>query len=362
MVGLWLAAAPITFAQPATSVSTAPSKVSSSLASERQAAVPSAPCNFGVTPDCESTDPTISVLFNSFSSTSGCTFNLNINWGDGSSIQNVLFVGGPEGLSELAGHTYSAPDVYTITVTGEVASGPCYFDAGTFTFTWAPSVPWASRSGEGTAISVGANGAVWLIGTNPTSDGDGIYGWTGTGWAAQAGGAVTVAVGPEGNPWVLNSTHHIYHWNGHAWSAYPGEGTSISVGTDGAVWLIGTNPTSNGDGIYRWTGTGWAAQAGGAVTVAVGPDGNPWVLNSTHHIYHWNGHAWSVYTGAGTDISVGANGAVWLIGTNPVSGGDGIYQRTATGWAAQAGGAVTIAVGPQGNPWVLNSTHHIYSS
>ncbi len=64
--------------------------------------------------------------------------------------------------------------------------------------------------------------------------------------------------------------------------------------------------------------------------------------------------------GFATSISEGANGSVWAIGTNPVAGGYGIFQRTATGWAERAGGAVAIAVGPTGLPWVVNSGHKIF--
>ncbi len=219
--------------------------------------------------------------------------------------------------------------------------------------------------GAGNDIAVGANGAAWLIGTNPLGGGNfGIYHWTGTTWAQIPGGAVTITVDPSGNPWVINSSHSIYHWNGSTWQQFPGGGTDISVGANGAIWLIGTNPLGGGNfGIYHWTGTTWAQFPGAAVKIAVDPNGNPWVINSSHSIYHWNGSSWQLFPGGGTDISVGANGAIWLIGTNPLGGGNfGIYHWTGTTWASVPGVATRIAVDPNGNPWVINAAGGIYLS
>jgi hypothetical protein len=64
--------------------------------------------------------------------------------------------------------------------------------------------------GAATDVAAGANGSVWVVGTNPVPGGYGIYRWTGRGWAGVAGGAVTIAVGPDGSPWVINSADHLY--------------------------------------------------------------------------------------------------------------------------------------------------------
>jgi hypothetical protein len=57
---------------------------------------------------------------------------------------------------------------------------------------------------------VGADGSLWVIGTNPVPGGYGLYRWTGTAWAGIPGGAVDITVGPVGRPWVINSSHQIY--------------------------------------------------------------------------------------------------------------------------------------------------------
>jgi hypothetical protein len=225
-----------------------------------------------------------------------------------------------------------------------------------------PTPTFTLRPGGATDIGVGANGSVWVIGTNPTGGGYGVYRWTGAGWAAMPGGAVRIAVDPRGNPWVVNSVHQIYRWTGSAWARYPGAAVDVGVGANGAVWVIGTNPTAGGYAIYRWNGAGWAATPGGAVAIAVDPSGNPWVINSAHQIYDWNGRGWVRCAGGATDIGVGANGSVWITGATPTAGGYGIYRWNGAGWTPVSGGGARIAAGPNGNPWIVNSAHRIYSS
>ncbi len=237
-----------------------------------------------------------------------------------------------------------------------------YYQAGALPLPLTSPATFIPRPGLANDTALGANGSVWVIGTNPTGGGYGIYYWTGSSWSVVAGGGVTIAVGPDGSPWVINSSHQIYHRVGTGWVRLPGAANDIAVGANGSVWVIGTNPTGGGYGIYYWTGSSWSVVAGGGVTIAVGPDGSPWVINSSHQIYHRVGTGWVRLPGAANDIAVGANGSVWVIGTNPTGGGYGIYYWTGSSWSVVAGGGVTIAVGPDGSPWVINSDHRIYSS
>ena len=66
-----------------------------------------------------------------------------------------------------------------------------------------------AHPGSGTEVGVGANGSVWIVGTNPV----GFRAFTtaaGNGWTPIAGGAVSIAVDPSGHPWIINSAHQIY--------------------------------------------------------------------------------------------------------------------------------------------------------
>jgi hypothetical protein len=71
--------------------------------------------------------------------------------------------------------------------------------SASFTVTVQP-LPFRLLPGSATDIAVGANGAVWVVGTNPTIGGYGIYRWNGDGWTRLPGGAVAIAVDATGNP------------------------------------------------------------------------------------------------------------------------------------------------------------------
>jgi hypothetical protein len=100
----------------------------------RSTAASATPCTFGPDQSCESTDPTITVNTDYTGNTSGCTFNWAIAWGDGTSSPDIVLTQPADGFVFTAQHTYSAPGVYTIAVTG-VVDGPCTETNGDFTFT-----------------------------------------------------------------------------------------------------------------------------------------------------------------------------------------------------------------------------------
>jgi Tectonin domain len=221
---------------------------------------------------------------------------------------------------------------------------------------------WASQKpGAATSVSVGADGSIWILGTNQVPGGYGVYQWTGSTWDEVPGAAVSIAVGPYGGPWVINSAHQIFHRVGTAWDQMPGSANQISIGADGTVWVVGTNPVVGGYGIYQWTGSNWTPEPGGVVEVALGPSGVEWAVNSSHSIY-WNdnGH-WDQMPGLATDVSVGADGSVWAVGIDTHPAGNGIYQWMDS-WLTVPGQGVVIAGAPDANPWVVNSLHQIWAS
>ena len=59
-------------------------------------------------------------------------------------------------------------------------------------------------------IGVGADGSVWVVGTNETGGGFGIYRWTGTEWSGIDGGGLAISVDPRGLPWVANAGGEIF--------------------------------------------------------------------------------------------------------------------------------------------------------
>lgn len=135
-------------------------------------------------------------------------------------------------------------------------------------------------TGRATDIGVGADGSVWVIGSNKVSGGYGIYRWTGRTWTRVPGGAVRIAVDRDGNAWVVNSGGGIYRYDGRRFVRLPGAAKDIGAGADGSVWVT----TANGD-IYKWDENNWKKQIGSGVTIAVGGRGEAWVVDSANRIH-----------------------------------------------------------------------------
>lgn len=130
-----------------------------SIAESAQETGSSAPCFKASYPDCSSTDPDVSWGAVSSGDTSGCEFQEDVAWGDGTT-NDYTFPGGPDG-TQLATftHKYSKPGTYTITATGQTLQGSCStFDATLqFTLLTAATPP---PGGTPACDSVGGSGGV----------------------------------------------------------------------------------------------------------------------------------------------------------------------------------------------------------
>src|SRR5688572_26602105 len=83
------------------------------------------------------------------------------------------------------------------------------------------------------------------------SDGS-IYRLNNGRWMQVDGFGTRISVGPDGAPWVVNSKNEIYRWNRGAFEKLPGLARDIAVGGDGSAWIIGTD-----NGVYKWNGNDW---------------------------------------------------------------------------------------------------------
>jgi hypothetical protein len=202
---------------------------------------------------------------------------------------------------------------------------------------------WQQLPGAGQDIGVGADGSVWVIGTNSAPGGFGIWRWTGSNWVQVDGGAVRVSVDGRGEPWVVNSEGRIFHRRANAWRELPGRAIDIGAGANGEVWVVGTDSAAGGSSIFRWNGSQWDKVDGAAVRIAVGPDGNPWVVNSEGRIYRRQASGWTELPGRAKDIAVSSNGTAWVIGTDAVPGGSSVFYWNGSTWVRIDGGAVGIA-------------------
>lgn len=235
----------------------------SSAAPASTAAVSPNPC--GLPGACESSDPTYRVYYSSsFGDSSSCTFELHIEWGDGSQETDTT-AGAPAGVLVLIGsHTYGAPGTYPINVTGRVVSGPCTVSPSVAQFTLARGGP--SRSEQGAAENPSQNpttcsaarpvncatGTFWHTFTDASIPGLGIpldlsrtysssgaatNGPLGYGWTDSYG----MYLGFEGtNVTVVQENGSTVPFYGTSGTYFPGAGVLATL-------------VKNGDGTYTFT-------------------------------------------------------------------------------------------------------------
>ena len=249
-------------------------------------------------------------------------------------------------------------NIFTLTDWGQIPPTPVAFHP-------APGNPgdidpiWQRLPGFAYDIGIGANGAVWVIGTDPVPGGFGIYNLNSQGGFAVEGGAIRIDVDPQGNPWIVNFDHHIYRWVNGFWQRMPGEALDIGIGAEGSVWV------ASFEGIYFWNGLDWINAGGSASRIDVGPNGQPWVLGFSDRIYTLIDGFWQQLPGEGGDIGVGADGSVWLVapaefGWDGLENPRGIFRWNGFDWERVYGDAIDISVGPDGMPWVTNMFAELY--
>jgi hypothetical protein len=152
---------------------------------------------------------------------------------------------------------------------------------------------WNQLPGKANDIAVGAEGSVYIIGTDSVSSTGGysIKKWNDTAFVTLPEcAAVRIAVGPDGRPWVVNKSHLIYRYNGTGspWTLLPGSANDIGIGKDGSVYITSTTLAPNGNGylIQKWNGYGWTTLNGiSGLNISVGSDGTPWWVDASHSIF-----------------------------------------------------------------------------
>ena len=80
---------------------------------------------------------------------------------------------------------------------------------------------WKIEPGLANDIGVGADGSVFVIGTNAVAGGFGVSRWNGSGWDPLPGGAVRIAVDPHGHPWIANALNQIFFFTAGNWQLEP---------------------------------------------------------------------------------------------------------------------------------------------
>lgn len=139
---------------------------------------------------------------------------------------------------------------------------------------------WETMPGTATDIAIGANGAVYALGTNEVSPSGGynIMRWTGNNWETLPGCAgVRIAVDANGTPWVVNKSHLVFKYrSGGLWDTLSGvSANDIGIGADGSVYVTGNDDAAS---VYKFVSatTSWSAVANlSGTSISVTPNGQP---------------------------------------------------------------------------------------
>lgn len=203
-------------------------------------------------------------------------------------------------------------------------------------------------------IDVGGNYSVWVIGTDPSPGGFGIYQSNGSGWTRIDGAAVRIAVDKDGNPWVVNDAGNIYQRQNGAWNVINGVlARDIDIDHNNNVWIAdnqGNVRRRNPDTTWTTIGTNQDANR-----IAVDIAGVPWIIKRTNSVLLWRQkNKWVVFNlnNKALAIATGGNDSIWKIETNKMAG-----ELSGTGFGRfDLNNLKEISVDPRSNAWVIDDT------
>ncbi len=160
---------------------------------------------------------------------------------------------------------------------------------------------WTRLPSAATRIAVGANGKLWMLGTNHVGVNDfQPYFWDGKKWVGIDGGLIDIAVLPNGAPVGVNSAGHVWRRVNNSWTRMPDAAVRIAVAANGRIWVLGRNHVgSSGDyQPYFWDGEKWVGIDGGLIEIAAAPNGSLLGVNSQGQIWRQSSHGWIRMPGA----------------------------------------------------------------
>jgi len=135
-------------------------------------------------------------------------------------------------------------------------TGSFVFILGILFAAWTHSIGWEQLPGLARDIGIGANGSVWVIGTNAVMGGYGIYQWDGRDWRGIDGersGSMLIRMASRGLSMPLEIFTGEWAIGGNSypvWQETLGLGPMVQSGLSGPTLVMG------GYGIYQWDGRG----------------------------------------------------------------------------------------------------------
>ncbi len=163
---------------------------------------------------------------------------------------------------------------------------------------------WVDMRGGAVRLDVDPQGYAWVV-----NDKGEIWRHNGTSWGRVVGAARDIGIGADGSVWVVGTQaaqggFQLFKWNNGNWQLVPGGAVRIDVDAHGNAWGIGN------DGIVRrYTGTAWQPVPGvQARDIGIGGDGSVFVAAEDRSVLRWNGQAWLKRDGKLAELTVDAQG------------------------------------------------------
>jgi hypothetical protein len=212
------------------------------------------------------------------------------------SIANSLWITSRDGyLYKYENRTWTRIPRLASVLSVSPTNQPWYLTSGYSIFRPTGTNTFSEVGGAAVDIGVGANGTVWVIGTNNTGGGKGIYRFMNRWpfWQNMPGGALRVAVDPNGNAYVINSFDHLFQWTGSSWNYIStATGKDVAVSSGGTIFVMQSNKI-----LYkRPSDLSWASLDApvGKTLLRISADlnGNPYVVTSDFKLFQYNGTYW----------------------------------------------------------------------
>jgi N-acetyl-anhydromuramyl-L-alanine amidase AmpD len=192
---------------------------------------------------------------------------------------------GGYGIYHWTGSSWSRSGGAGLRLAVDPAGVPWVVNASGDIYKLAAGGVWQHVSGLAMDIAIASDGSTWVIATDDTLGGFGVYQLTGAGWLRIQGGGTRIAAGPNGNLWVVNSWGAIYERTTSGWRLRPGAGYDIGITAGRGPTVVGTNRVCGGYGLWTWNGSAWTRVPGAGIGVSVDPGGKPSIVNDSQVIY-----------------------------------------------------------------------------
>ncbi|MCX6180867.1 MAG: M12 family metallopeptidase [Bacteroidetes bacterium] len=201
-------------------------------------------------------------------------------------LSNIAEAGG-YGIYKYNGYSFNKIAGGAVAIDVDPNGNPWVVNSAGSIFRGTPQGAWTLMPGSAKDISVGADGSVYMVGTDVYRGGNGIYKFDGAYWVRQTGVGVRISVDNQGSPWIINDMGTVWRLANGTWTNMAASATDIGCGADGSTFITTKTAVNGGYTIQKFRDNGWMKYSGGAYRVDVGPSGEAFVVNTSGYLYKY---------------------------------------------------------------------------